>query len=160
MKSGFQTFLIAALLSGPALAEVDLTVADACFSNAVATQTDPASCIDAAHDVCMVDSGETPAVATLCLAQAQAAWSGALASQIQSTLADVDERIAAVARIELKYDLLASLIQCDRLEELSKVASDLTGPEIAMQTMRCQSAASGLTYMRLFLRDQTTEPAQ
>lgn len=160
MKKVALTFAFAALVAGSATAQVDVAVAEACFTNAVATQADPATCIISANAACMVDSTDTPAVATLCLSEAQQAWSIALASRIQSTLAGVDDRTAAVARIELKYDLLANLMQCDRLEELSKAASELTGSEIMMQTMRCQSAASGLTYVRLYLRDQTRETSQ
>ncbi|SMX51136.1 hypothetical protein [Actibacterium lipolyticum] len=144
--------MAAFFISSGASAQVDIADAEACFAKAVTDNTNPAPCIDAAQSLCMIDAQETPAVATLCFNNAKDSWSGALGSRIQSFVADADETLAAVAQIETKYDLLSSLIQCDRIEELSIAASDIPGEEIAMQKSRCQSTASGLAYMRLFLR--------
>lgn len=129
--------------------------AEACFSDAATAHSDPAACVDAAQIDCLDNAVETPAVANLCLKNAQAAWSDALGARFASVVANADPAAAATLRIETKYDLLATLMQCDRMQELALATSDLTGPAIAVQTARCQATAAGLTYMRLYLRTQT-----
>ena len=144
--------MLALLPAPPAMAEVDLPRAEACFAQALADKTDPATCIDAEQAACMTGAQETPAVATLCFSQAQASWSGAVAARMQAVQSGAGETLATIVRIETKYDLLSALIQCDRVEELSLAASDLPGAAIAVQKARCQATASGLTYLWLHLR--------
>ena len=146
------TGLVCAVLAFPALAEVDLPRAQACFDDAIATQSNPAPCVEAEQVACMGGAIETPAVATLCFMDAQSQWSAAIGAQIETIVTEAPPTIAAIARIETRYDLLSNLLQCDRMEELALVASDQTGEEILLQKTRCSATASGLTYMRLYLR--------
>ena len=147
-----QAALFAALLTvaAPALAEVDLTAVDACFESARATQTDPAACINAAQDTCLDNAEDTPAVTTLCYVQARDVWSDGLARVFADIIPTMDGTDAAVLQIETKYALLGNLLQCDRIEELSLAASDLTGAAIALQSARCQASATAAMYLRLY----------
>jgi len=147
------SWLAAAIIAAtPVVAQVDLDQAQACFAEAAQGQGDALACIDAAQDACMDNAQETPAVATLCFNEAQGAWSQALGARIQQLTTNADDTLAAVIRIETKYDLLGQLMQCDRVEALSVAASGLSGPMIALQKARCQSTASALTYLQLIQR--------
>jgi hypothetical protein len=151
----FQRIAYAALclnLASPALAEVDVDAANSCLTQAISAGTSPADCVNAAQDYCLDNAAEAPAVATLCFNEAQGAWSKALGAHIKKVLADADETVAAVVRIETKYDLLVNLLHCDRIEELSVAASDITSAEINLQKTRCQSSAAGLAYAHLFVK--------
>lgn len=146
------------LLGTPALAAVDLSAAQACFI----AKTEPTTCIDAAQADCMASLSEAPSAATVCFRAAQEVWSEGIGAQINVIASQPDETLTAVARIETKYDLLTNMLQCDKIEDLSKAASDLTGEMIAAQKAACQSTASGLSYMRLMLRSRSlpVEPAK
>lgn len=148
--------IIAALqvLATPLLAEVDLEQANACFAAAEETQSDPVHCIDAQQDVCLDNAQGTPAVALLCFRTAREAWSLGISGIISDTVDAAPEPLASVARIETKYDLLTNLLQCERVQELSIAVSELGSDAIGVQTARCQSTASALTYMRLYIRAQ------
>ncbi len=138
--------------AGAVIAQVDVRAAEACFTAA----DDPATCVVGAQDPCLDKAGETPAVATLCFTETRAEWSAALGARMRDLMADSDPRLAAVAQIETKYDLLTNLLQCDRLRDLALATSDAPDPTIALNYARCQSTASGLSYMRLFLRSRGT----
>ena len=69
-----------------------------------------------------------------------------------------DDTATTIARIEAKYDVIGAMVQCDRIEALAKAASDLDGPQIALQKERCLARATRPeTYVRLFVR---TYPAK
>jgi hypothetical protein len=140
------------LAAGPAFGGVEIDQVNACFDAAVTGKSNPAQCIDAAQNACLDNARDTPAVATLCYSDARNAWSAALSAALEKMTAHADEKLAAVARIETKYNLLANLMECDRIEELSVAVSDLTGNDIALQSTRCQATASAATYMHLYLR--------
>lgn len=143
------------VLAAPAMAEVDVTAAASCFGAAADAGTDPSDCIDAAHEACMVDAQERGLVAALCFTNAKDAWSAGLAARLQRVMSESDQQTAALAQVETKYDLLAALLQCDRIEELSLIGSDQTGEMITMQKARCTANASALAYMRLYLRSRS-----
>ena len=139
------------LIPGPVRAELDIAAAEACFVSADQDGTNPALCIQAAQDPCMDNSDATPAVATLCFADARTAWSSAVSTAMATLDSRGDDRLAAFARIESRYDLLVNLLNCDRAEELAIALSDLEGAQVALQKARCQATATAITYMRLFL---------
>ena len=146
------TFIAALLcLGGPAAADVSLSAAQSCFI----AKTDATTCIDTAQTDCMASLQTAPAAATLCYTQARTVWEQGLTDRIAAIATQPDDTLTAVARIETRFDLLANMLQCDKIEALSKAASDLTGPEIAAQKAACQSTATGLSYMRLYMRSRT-----
>jgi len=153
-------FFAVILAASPAAAAanspgVGIAGVNACFDAAQKDGTSPGPCIDAAQDACLDNAQETPAVATLCYTEARKVWSGALSGAIAAMTAATDEKVGAVARIETKYNLLSNLMECDRVEELSRAVSELKGGAIAVQTARCQATASAATYMHLYLRAKT-----
>ncbi|WP_339770648.1 hypothetical protein [uncultured Pseudosulfitobacter sp.] len=130
--------------------------AEACLAAAVNDGTDPALCIEASDAACMDNAPETPAVSTACFAETRAQWGAAIGKRMQSL---PDDTGTTVARIEAKYDVIGGMVQCDRIEALAKAASDLDGPQIALQKERCLSRATALTYVRLFARTHSADPA-
>lgn len=140
------------VLSGPLWAQV--AGAEACLASAVRNGTDPALCLDASDAACMDNAPETPAVSTACFAENRAQWGAAIGKRMKSL---PDDTATTVARIEAKYDVIGAMVQCDRIEALAKAASDLDGPQIALQKERCLARANALTYVRLFVR---TYPAK
>lgn len=139
--------------AGPALAAVDLTTSNACFDAAVAGKTNPAQCIEAAQNTCLEGAnGGTPAVTVLCFSEARDSWSAGLADTLAQITGQVDEKLAALARIETKYNLLTNLMECDRIEELSVAVSDMDGDAISIQSASCKASAAAATYMHLYLR--------
>lgn len=147
-----QVIFVLLLAGGPAAAGVDIAQVNACADAARRDATSPAHCIDAAQGACMINAQQTPAVATLCFSEARDAWSAALSALIADVSSRTDESRAAIVRIETKYNLLANLMECDRVEELSRAVSDLGGDAIALQTAHCQASASAATYLHVYRR--------
>lgn len=146
---------IAASLAGPALAQIDVAAAKACITDRIDTGENPALCIDEAHATCQATPADSPAVAILCFRNAKADWDGAIAAEMDRIRNRADDRIAAIAAIELKYDLIASLTQCSRMEELAQVGTDTPAETIQRQKARCEASAAGLTYLRALLRGRS-----
>ncbi|ASM72182.1 MULTISPECIES: hypothetical protein [Roseobacteraceae] len=127
--------------------------AEACLAKAMQNGTDPTLCLDAPDAACMDNAQETPVVSTSCFAENRAQWGAAIGKRMDM-LPDTTD--TTVARIEARYDVIGAMVQCDRIEALAKAASDLSGPQIALQKERCLARANALTYVRLFAR---THPA-
>ncbi|WP_167647537.1 hypothetical protein [Mameliella alba] len=145
--------LAALLLAAPLQAEprLDLDNLRSCVETAVDLGKAPTACVDTAHAPCLEISTETPAVAGLCFTETRQEWSEAIAARMADLGEKAPERIAALAGIEVKYDLLSSLVQCDRMEELA-LLRELPAEEIQLQKARCTATASGLAYIRLLWR--------
>jgi hypothetical protein len=143
---------VLALLSGPALADMDFEEVNTCLGDRVASGQSPASCIDDVHADCVRTDAGTPAVATLCFVTAEQNWQAGMAGLMETIGKNASEQVAAIAGIEVKYDMLAALLQCNRMEELSRVVGRDSAEVIQRQTARCRASAAGLTYARLFLR--------
>ena len=155
MKHRLLALFILPLMANPAWAEGDIAQVNTCLDTAVQGQGDAAACVGILHTPCLDSAPETPAVATVCLNEARTVWSDGIAAVMASTVSELDEKQAAVVRIEVKYDLLTNLLQCDRLQELSVATTEISGAEAALQAARCQSTASALTYARLYTRAQS-----
>lgn len=144
-------------LGTAATADVDLTAADACLNDRLSQNQNPASCIDQAHQRCLTTPDDLTASAVLCFGQAREAWNNGIAANMKTIDDMADDRIAAIAAIELKYDLLANLMQCDRMEELAKAGSEATGDQISRQRAQCEASAAGLVYLRVKMRAQSLQ---
>ncbi|MBV7393959.1 hypothetical protein [Mameliella sediminis] len=143
--------LLAPALPAQADPRLDLDSVQTCLDTALELGKKPTGCVDAAHAPCLQISPETPAVAGLCFSDARQEWSDAIGTRMSELSANAPERIAALAGIEVKYDLLSSLVQCDRMEELA-LLRELPAAEIQLQKARCTATASGLAYIRLLWR--------
>ncbi|PYG28301.1 hypothetical protein [Pelagimonas varians] len=139
------------LTSQPVAAEVDLGKVDGCISNARDLDLSPLSCVDAAHAQCLEIHSETPNVISLCFSRAQDSWSQGIARHMDVLTEQAPAEIVTIAKIEVKYDLLASLLQCDRMDELSALQGT-PEEERLMQKTRCSATASGLAFARMIWR--------
>ncbi len=135
----------------PAFPGLDVDATNACVETAVTLDNSPMSCVQPAHKPCLAHSPETPAVITLCFAEAREAWSDAISARLDLLAAEAPERLAAIAGLEAKYDLLAGLLQCNRQEELGRL-QEAPADQILLQKSRCEATASGLAYIRLLWR--------
>lgn len=144
-------------LGTSASADVDLPTIDACLSERISQKANPASCVDQAHQRCLTTPEDMTASAVLCFGQAREAWNIGIAANMEQIRETAEDRIATLAAIELKYDLLANLMQCDRMEELAKAGSEATGDQIVRQRAQCEASAAGLVYLRVKLRSQSLQ---
>lgn len=151
--------MIAALVAAPlgAMAEVDVPAVQACVAGALEAGENPGLCVEEAHAQCHAAAPDAPNVATLCYTNAEAVWGEGLQSVMARIEADATEQIAAIAGIELRYDLLLGRLQCDRVEELSRVVGVEPGPVVQRQKARCTATAAGLAYVRLLWRSEGAE---
>ena len=142
---------LAAALGWPgplAAAEPDLAQLRACVAE------DPgqsAACLNRALSECLAYPAEAPAAATLCFRDARQVFSDAVAARMAALRETAPEGVAAVAGIEVKYDMLAHLLQCDRLEELALLEAGPT-EAITRQKARCTATAAGVVYLRMIQR--------
>ncbi|MGP6087990.1 hypothetical protein [Antarctobacter jejuensis] len=144
---------MATLIAAPAGAEtrLDLGAVHACVTTAADEGNSPQACVDQAHAPCLSLPGDTRNVTSLCFNALRDGWSTAIAGRMASLRQDAPQRVATLAAIELKYDLLAALVQCDRLEEIEQLR-ETASEEILLQKSRCTATASGLAYVRLLWR--------
>lgn len=142
-------------LAVPALAQIEIAKATECMTARIDAGETPALCIDEAHATCLATPADSPAVAILCYRNARADWDAAITAEMSRIRERADERISAIAAVELKYDLIASLTQCDRMEELALVGSTKSGETIQRQKARCEASAAGLAYLRATLRGRS-----
>lgn len=159
VMAGFGAFGVLALLCAGAAAhaKVDLAEARTCIADSIAATVSPAVCIDAAHAACHTVAPENAATAIVCFRDARAVWDGGITDALARLRASADDTRAAIGAVELKYDLIGSLTQCDRLEELAIVGSDTPPETILRDKSGCEAAAAAFAYIRLHLRAQAAE---
>ena len=143
--------VLPAQLPAQVSAEADLDLAADC---AVAEGSPgPMVCAVQAMSACSADAGEVPAIATLCFRNAQTAFGEAISELMDQVTDGMPEELAAVAGIEIKYDLLGGLMQCDRMTELAMVG-DAPAADVQLNAEACNATATGATYLRLLMRAQ------
>ncbi|MCA0870818.1 hypothetical protein LCL97_08285 [Seohaeicola saemankumensis] len=140
------------LLAVPVMAEVDLAAVKTCVAQRAEAGTST-ECVSLSHTECRAFPEDAPAAATLCFKQAHDRWSEGIAARMTEIRAAVEDPLAAAAGIDVKYDLLTSLLQCDRMEEMALLQE---GPPetVLLQKTRCTALASGYVYVRLLLRSR------
>lgn len=122
-----------------------------CVETRIGQQARPGACIEQVLQACDRAPANTPAVAMLCYEQAREVWGQGLSARMAAIREGADDRIAAIAGIEVKYDLLAALMQCDRVEELA-LMGEAEASDIQRGKARCAAAATGLVYVRLLMQ--------
>jgi hypothetical protein len=138
----------------PASAEVSIEAVDTCLEQAFTAGTNPNECVDQTHQTCGTMPEDMHSAAALCFTKAREDWAAGIAAQMEALKAKADDKIMSIAGIEVKYDILSSLLQCDRMEELNRL-SDQSGELILRQKAGCESTASGLAYVRLVWRSRS-----
>ncbi|MBN7783625.1 hypothetical protein JYP51_01760 [Ponticoccus gilvus] len=110
----------------------------------------PGACVAEGLSACDSEPSDMPAVAMLCYQKAQDGWGEGLAARMAEVRATASQQIAALTSVEVKYDLLGKLMQCDRLEELALIGEG-DAQAIQRDKARCAAAATGLTFVRLLI---------
>ncbi|MFW2542220.1 hypothetical protein ACN2XU_06235 [Primorskyibacter sp. 2E107] len=154
MRTAILAFVLMGASALPALADFDLDKTKTCLLEAQSKKGNPAICIEEAHAPCLAEPADSPSLAALCFTKARETWSTGITAEMDAIKAGAPEQIAAIAGIELKYDLIASLTQCDRMEELA-LLGDMPAERLQRDMARCQASSSGLAYARLLWRAST-----
>ncbi|MEX5729539.1 hypothetical protein Ga0609869_002892 [Rhodovulum iodosum] len=150
---------LAALLAGPvpaAAAEIDLPAVAACVEAHAAMGDFPAPCLAKTMAECRAIPPDSPALASQCFREARESWFDGIAAHMAEIRKTAPEEIAAIAGIELKYDLMADMTQCDRMEELALVGPG-AAEDIQRQKDTCAAAAAGKAYIRLLWRSRNLQ---
>ncbi|WP_317673734.1 hypothetical protein [Thioclava sp. A2] len=143
-----------AFMAAPAMAGVDLAAADACIQGRIEAGKPVLECIEAASADCAANGPEASSTAAVCFREVRDGWSAGIKGLLDKVGATGSDDIATIAAIEVKYDILTGLLQCDRMEELAKAVSDQSAEVILRQKSQCEAAASGNAYARLFWRSR------
>lgn len=124
--------------------------ARSCFKEQLGAGQPIMLCIErAAHECSQFPAGNAAGI--LCYVKAKDRWGEQIAAQMEKIKGEKDEREATIIGIELRYDLQANLLQCDRVEELALVdgaPDEMTAHSKAI----CESVAVGISYSRLLAR--------
>lgn len=146
--------LLAQILAAPLSAEepakgADLSQTESCVAAALKANSSPADCLATLHAPCLNFPASASPQSALCFVETRKSWDQRIKDRLEK-LAD-DPAVAAVASIESRYDLMANLLQCDRLDELSALYK-MDEDQRLLQKTRCEAAAAGLAYIRLLVR--------
>ena len=113
----------------------------------------PGPCIEATLAPCHATPADAPALASQCYRAAQDGFSGRIAARMQAIRDSAPDTFTAIAGIEVKYDLLLGLAQCDRMEELA-LLGDAPLSEIQRRKDGCTATAAALAWQRLVDRSR------
>ncbi|WP_417724040.1 hypothetical protein [Salipiger sp.] len=140
-----------ALWAFPVMAEevvIDRESVGTCLQEE-SSAADPGRCVTAAHESCFLyPPDEAAASATLCFREAAPQWGALIAERMQALQAALPADGYAAVQINARYDLLANMLQCERMTALSE-AGGMEADLRTLQQARCEATASGLVYVRL-----------
>lgn len=137
-------------------AGADLSGTESCVSSAAEAQRSPGDCLAELHAPCLSFPPGSKALATLCFVNTRKSWDTRLKKRLGAIAKTADPKVASIANIESRYDLLSNLLQCDRLDELSALFQTAEEDRL-LQKKRCEAAAAGLTYIRLLVRSENSK---
>lgn len=134
--------------------KLDISGFRACIDTQIAAQAPTQSCIQAElRDCATIDTSEGAEATVLCYVTAQDGWTVAIKARLDELRAAADEKIADIAGVEVKYDVLSGLLQCDRMQELS-LLTDRSSNEINIQKSGCTATTMGLAYAKLLMQSR------
>ncbi|WP_346897322.1 hypothetical protein [uncultured Roseibium sp.] len=151
---GFALVAVTPGAASDAKAGADLSGTESCVSSAIEAQRSPGDCLTELHTPCMAFSPSSKAQATLCFVNTRKSWDARIKERLDAIAKTAPPKVASIAKIESRYDLLSNLLQCDRLDELSALYQTAEEDRL-LQKKRCEAAAAGLTYIRLLVRSET-----
>lgn len=122
----------------------------ACAEQAINENRRVPECVQEAQLPCLEFEGGSEA-GIACYLAAKDDWGALIATRMDEIRAEAPEEIAAIAGIEVKYDLQFGLLQCARAEELTLVRDEKT-PLVQHQTARCEATAFGMLYLKLLMQ--------
>lgn len=112
------------------------------------------ACINEAQGTCIQYIADAPQAALHCFLESQKAWSDYIGARMEWVAKEGGDDIAAVAGIEVKFDLLQNKLQCQRMSELAMLRTAVT-EQTQIQAARCDATANGLVFAKLFIQSQS-----
>lgn len=136
----------------------DAEAVAACVADQASANAPAAECVNRAQQACLQYPREAADAATQCFREMKDGWGAAIAGRMDSLKAEAPEQIAAIAGIEVKYDLMTNLLQCDRMSALMRLRDEAEpAAEARARVARCESTATGLAFVKLVLQSQRPE---
>lgn len=127
---------------------------DACLSEKIETEAQLLGCVTKALAPCMLEPSDMNSSATLCFRGKIEAFEAGIKLGVSQLSDRATNEAFKLINIELKYDMLSGLLQCDRMEELAAAFSKYGAEAIQRQKAQCRATTLGLSYARLTLRAQ------
>lgn len=121
----------------------------ACIDTQFSQNQSAKACLDVAHARCDGEPENAATVAAECYQKTNEFWTKSIRLEMQSLAEKAPQDIAVITGIELKYDILTAMLQCDRQEALALAAGTIGADVILRQKLRCQSSVTGLAFTRL-----------
>lgn len=139
-------------------AEIDIAAAESCIGRNQDENKNPIACLTTQMDACLTVPPEQYASAVLCFAEARSAWESAIAARMSRLRTAGSPAVPGFA-VQAKYDVLAGLLQCDRVEELAALG-DAPAEAIKRDKARCTALTAAATFARLVLSTRRELPAE
>jgi len=111
------------------------------------------SCINEAQGSCIQFISDAPQAALLCFLDAQKIWTKYIGARMDFVLEKGGDDLAAVAGIEVKFDLLQNKLQCQRMSELTMLRAAPT-EQTQITAARCDATANGLVFAKLVAQSE------
>lgn len=137
------------VMQTPALAQ-EFGNAKACLDKQIQVGEPIAQCVNEVQSICLSFGAPSMAGAD-CYRRAKSHWGDLISARMNKVQASASEEVAAIAGIEVKYDLKGNLMQCDRMEELALVGK-APGEETVYTRLRCEATAVGLAFAKLYFQ--------
>lgn len=126
---------------------------EACLLTQLSNGAPSIACINEALGACIQFTGDAPQAALQCFLEAQKTWTRYIGARMDFVLEKGGEDIAAVAGIEVKFDLLQNKLQCQRMSELSMLQAAPT-EQTQITAARCDATANGLVFAKLVAQSE------
>jgi hypothetical protein len=111
------------------------------------------ACVNEAQSTCIQYTADAPQAALQCFLDVQKTWVSYIGTRMDLVLAKGGEEIAAVAGIEIKFDLLQNKLQCQRMSELAMLRAGPT-EQSQIAAARCDATANGLVFSKLVAQSE------
>jgi hypothetical protein len=126
---------------------------EACLITQLQTGAPSIACINEAQGSCIQFIADAPQAALQCFLEAQKVWATYIGARMGLVLEQGGDDIAAVAGIEVKFDLLQNKLQCQRMSELSMLRAAPT-EQTQIMAARCDATANGLVFAKLVAQSE------
>lgn len=126
---------------------------ETCLATQLQNGSPVIACINEALGSCIQFTADAPQAALQCFLDAQAEWTQYISARMDLVLDKGGEDIAAIAGIEVKFDLLQNKLQCQRMTELSMLRS-APNEQTQITAARCDATANGLVFAKLFAQSE------
>ena len=126
---------------------------EACLLTQLDNAAPSIACVNEALGACIQFTADAPQAALQCFLSAQTTWASYIGARMDFVFEKGGEDIAAVAGIEVKFDLLQNKLQCQRMSELSMLNAAPT-EQTQITAARCDATANGLVFAKLFAQSE------